>query len=161
MAVVLNKKNNVKLKIEAPMTSVSNLLIVDKWELLWDDFTSAETEKHFKWTLFKFDWENVYQIEISKVITKSGNFLTLERAVEPCPMNYSSNQMYQQAYDFEAGDWFYINLTAGDLEDIITELKNTNTRIDTTNTNILNNRIPFTIVLFFINYNIFRSNFFV
>lgn len=135
MAVVLNKKNNVKLKIEAPMTSVSNLLIVDKWELLWDDFTSAETEKHFKWTLFKFDWENVSQIEICKVITKSGNFLTIERAVEPCPMNYSSNQMYQQAYDFEAGDWFYINLTAGDLEDIVTELKATNRRIDNVENN--------------------------
>lgn len=125
MAVVFNKRNNIKLEIKAPMTSVWTLLVVDKWTLLWEDFANDET-KNFSLTLFKLEWDVPVQIEISEVIAKSGNNLTLRRAVEPCPMNYWAWEMVQQAYDFDVWDVAYMNLTAGDIENMVKEFEKIN-----------------------------------
>lgn len=130
----LNKKNNIRLKIKTPITSVSTLLVVENSELLGNDFSSDEA-KNFLLTLSKFSGGAPVQMEIVRVTAKRGNNLTIQRAVEACPINYNSSTMSQSAYDFDIGDIASMNLTAWDIKKITDEINKklqTNSNADIT-----------------------------
>lgn len=117
----LNKKNNVKLKIMNVLSSAWTLLIVDNHKLLWEDFSNNE-QKSYTLTLIKYNWTIPVQIEIVKVKWKSWSNLLIERAVEPCPLNYNASEMSQSSYEFSVWDFAYMNLTASEINKVCEEL---------------------------------------
>lgn len=117
----LNKKNNVKLKIMNVLSSAWTLLIVDNHKLLWEDFSNNE-QKSYTLTLIKYNWTIPIQIEIVKVKWKSWSNLLIERAVEPCPLNYNASEMSQSSYEFSVWDFAYMNLTSSEINKICEEL---------------------------------------
>ena len=128
----LNKKNNVKLKIMNVLSSAWTLLIVDNHKLLWEDFSNNE-QKSYTLTLIKYNWTIPVQIEIVKVKWKSWSNLLIERAVEPCPLNYNASEMSQSSYEFSVWDFDYMNLTASEINKICEEL---NKKINSDDTSI-------------------------
>lgn len=128
----LNKKNNVKLKIMNVLSSAWTLLIVDNHKLLWEDFSNNE-QKSYTLTLIKYNWTIPVQIEIVKVKWKSWSNLLIERAVEPCPLNYNASEMSQSSYEFSVWDFAYMNLTASEINKICEEL---NKKINSDDTSI-------------------------
>ena len=122
MVLKLNKKNNIKLKLKKNLTSIWNLLILENASLLWENFTRNEVEKRFTLTLVKYDSGLPLQIEIVKVLSKNGENLIIERAVEPTPLNYNASENSQVAYDFDIWDFAFMNLTAWEINDICDEI---------------------------------------
>lgn len=118
-----SKKNNIYFKLWAGLSTIWDLLIIWEWkETLIDDFASNETDKQFKATLVKYKNWVVFQTEIIKVLSKTWKNLTIERAVEQVPMNWSSTELSQTPYEFAEWDMLFMNITAWDLHDLSTLL---------------------------------------
>ena len=115
-----NKQNNIYFKLWAWLSTIGDLVVIWEWkENLIPDFTSEENWKQFKWTVVKFkDWV-VFQTEIVNALSKNWKNIIIDRAVEACPMNWSSTELTQSPYKFDEGDYFYMNFTAWDIKDII------------------------------------------
>lgn len=111
-----SKKNNIFFKLWAWLSPIGNLVIIwEGKESLIEDFTDEEVEQSFKWTIVKFKQWVPYQTEVVNAISKNGANLIVQRAVEPCPMNWSSTTLVQSPYLFDEWDIFFMNLTAWDL----------------------------------------------
>lgn len=120
-----SKKNNIYFKLWAWLSPIGNLVVIWEWkETLIEDFIDEELTKSFKWTIVKMKQGVPYQTEIVNVISKNGKNLIVQRAVEKCPMNWSSTELVQNPYQFDEGDVFYMNITAGDLIALWLELLN-------------------------------------
>lgn len=114
-----SKKNNIFFKLWAWLSPIGNLVIIwEGKESLIEDFTDEEVEQSFKWTIVKFKQWVPYQTEVVNAISKNGANLIVQRAVEPCPMNWTSTELVQNKYQFDEGDIFYMNVTAWDLHKI-------------------------------------------
>lgn len=123
-----SKKNNIYFKLWAWLSTIGNLVVIWEWkETLIEDFTDAEPTKSFKWTIVKYKKWVPYQTEVVNAISKNGKNLIIQRAVELCPMNWTSTELVQNPYLFDEGDIFFMNLTAWDLSKI--DLK-FNTKLD-------------------------------
>lgn len=111
-----SKKNNIFFKLWAWLSPIGNLVIIwEGKESLIEDFTDAEPTKSFKWTIVKYKKWVPYQTEVVNAISKNGKNLIVQRAVEKCPMNWTSTELVQNKYQFDEGDIFFMNLTAWDL----------------------------------------------
>ena len=123
---MLNMKNNVFAKMKSWLSITTTLLIIDWWKenLFWDDFPIEEIEKRFKLNLIKFSWTSVIQIEIVLVTSKSWKNLTIERAIELCPLNGNATEHTQTAYEFDEWDYIYFNLTAWGIKELEEAIKN-------------------------------------
>lgn len=120
-----SKKNNIFFKLWAWLSPIGNLVIIwEGKESLIEDFTDEEVEQSFKWTIVKFKQWVPYQTEVVNAISKNGKNLIVQRAVEKCPMNWSSTTLVQSPYLFDEWDIFFMNLTAWDLYKIDEKFSN-------------------------------------
>lgn len=135
-----NKQNNIYFKLWAWLSTIGDLVVIWEWkENLIPDFTSEETWKQFKWTVVKFKGWVVFQTEIVNALSKNWKNIIIDRAVEACPMNWSSVELTQSPYKFDEGDYFYMNFTAWDIKDIISIIQAEETARITANNLKLNN----------------------
>ena len=116
--------DNAKWQLDSPIGTGTLSVVLVTWQgWLFPDHNGT-TDKNYLCTLVNFDtdWETVLKREIVEVTAKSGDTFTIVRSAGMCPRSDSDVVQDNTAYAFDEWDYFFMNLTSEQVQEIQDEL---------------------------------------
>ncbi len=110
--------NNATVQIASWISASSLSIILESWH---GDLFPTEFPNKAK--IEQFDTQGrVIKREIAKITWRSGDILTVVRAVEACPSSYTATTQTATAFSFNAGDFISIVISQDTIDDIQDEV---------------------------------------